>query len=694
MGYRIGVDIGGTFTDLCMLDDASGSLSYLKVHSTPHDPAAAVIAGVEQLLGQAGVMAGQVDYFAHGTTVATNTLIQHRGAKTALIATRGFKDLLELARQKRPDLYDLQTEKTPALVPRQYCEEVSERVAYNGEVLSPLDETDVSRAVSGVVANGVEAIAVCLLHSYANPKHEQRIQAMLAERFPNVHVSVSHEVLREFREYERTSTTVVNAYIAPSTGGYLNRLETGLERMGMRVGPHISSSNGGVMSVSSAAKRPAAIIASGPAAGVAGATYICTLAGWRDLLTMDIGGTSVDVSLIRDGVAHMATQTQVAGLPVRLPMIDVHSVGAGGGSIAWIDNGLLKVGPQSAGADPGPASYGLGGEHPTVTDAQLILRRLSPEYPLAGRLNLNADLAADAIEREIARPLGLGLNEAARGIVAVLEANLVRALRRISVERGDDPREFVLVAFGGAGPLHGASVACELGVNEVLIPEHPGLLCAIGLLAADIRSDFSRTYILQTLTATPAEVLSVFADLDENANRWLEREGIAPEDRMLQRAIDMRYVGQNHELTVGLVDGRIDASILRELHSRFHRIHETAYGHSAKDENTQMVTFRVTAIGTVPKVQLGDLARRQPAAVTPVSPGTSRMVFFEERGAFVPTAVVMRDTLRPGHRIEGPAVIEQMDSTVVIPPGMVGTVDPNINLIIEVHPKREAKNAS
>jgi N-methylhydantoinase A len=677
---RFGVDVGGTFTDLCLVNQQTGNVFYLKLRSTPSDPAEAVLKGVEQLLTKAGAPVNSIKHFAHGTTTATNALIERRGARIGVVTTAGFKDLLELARQKRPHLYDLQTEKPPRLVPRNLCKEVQDGVTYSGDILIPLDETDVEAAICELTEQGdVQSIAVCLLHSYANPQHELRIRQLIHERFPSIYVSTSHEVLREFREYERFSTTVINSYVGPTVSRYLSRLESVLHQQGLEATPHISASNGGVMSFQSGSEQAAALIRSGPAAGVAGASYVGELSGHRNLLTMDMGGTSVDVCVVQEGEPAVARQSQIDGLPVKLPMIDVHSVGAGGGSIAWIDNGLLKVGPRSAGASPGPASYGRGGELPTLTDAHLLLGRLSPDHVLADSIPLDYDLAKSAIDQKIARPLELSSVEAASGIVAVMEATLIRAVRRMSVERGLDPGDFTLVAYGGAGPLHGAAIAQELGISKVLIPERPGLLCAIGLLATDIRSDFSRAKILPISDSVGGEVARIFKELEHEAHAWLEREGIAPSKHRLIRTVDMRYRGQNHEISVPLADGKITEQTLRELNLGFHEAHENAYGYSAKNETTEMVAYRVAAFGSVPKVQFNILTALNKSSAH----DRSRPVYFESTRGYVDTPVIQRNTLTPKDRIEGPAIIEQMDSTTVIPPRFRGMINEFGNLIID-----------
>ena len=674
---RIGVDVGGTFTDLVLVAPESGAVEYLKLRSTHPDPSEAVLGGTRELLASAGRTPQDVAYFAHGTTVATNILLEHRGARTGLILTKGFRDLFELARQKRSHLYDLLVDKPVALVPRDLARTVDERVSFEGEILRGLDAEDARRVVAELIGDGVEAIAVCLLHSYANPRHEEQVGELIRSLAPEIFVSTSSQVLREFREYERTSTTVINGYVGPATSRYLNRIASGLRDDGVNVTAKVSRSDGGVMSIEAAAQQPVTAIASGPAAGVAGALFVAALDGYSNLLTMDIGGTSVDTCLVRDGTPRMAAQSVVAGLPVKLPMLDVHSVGAGGGSIARVQEGLLKVGPSSAGSDPGPASYGAGGQEPTVTDAQLVLGRLGETRSLGDRLRLSPELAARALERRVAQPLGLSTVDAAYGVVAVMEANLVRALRRVSVEAGHDPRDFVMVAYGGAGPLHAVSVARELGMTEALIPARPGLLCAIGLLATDIRTSFSRTQILSASDPDAGlRLADVGAELEGMAQAWLQHEGIPPAGRRIDAGADMRYEGQNHELTVA-VDSLAAPDAIAQLVERFHDEHEHQFGHADRSQAVQIVTIRMFARGKTAPLSLP----APPVGEADAGPIGERPVYFHESGGFELTPVYRRERL-PGS-VSGPAIIEQMDSTIVVPPGVSAVSSASGNLRLQ-----------
>jgi N-methylhydantoinase A len=679
---RIGVDTGGTFTDLVLIDPQSGAFRLHKLASTPDDPSRAIAQGVAELLAAHGALAAQVAYLGHGTTVATNAVIEGRLAKTALLTTAGFRDVIELGRQRRPDLYDLDKDKPHPIATRDLRREVTERMQYDGTPLVPVDPAQVRALLADLAREGVEAVAVVLLHSYANPSHEQQVKALVAAHLPGVPVCASSDVLPEFREYERTATTLLNAALMPVMSRYLSALERRVRELGVPHRPHIMQSSGGIMGPTAAAEKPINTLFSGPSAGVIGAAHVGRLAGFADLITFDMGGTSTDVCLIEQGVPAFAHQRTIGGHPIKAPTLDVHSVGAGGGSIGWIDKGgLLKVGPRSAGARPGPACYGLGGREPTVTDANVILRRLNPAYLLDGRMRIDAARSAQAITERVATPLGLSLTDAAQGIVRIVNVNMQRAIRVISVERGRDPRQFTLVAFGGAGPLHAAELAREMGIPRVLVPESPGVLCALGLLVADIRADFGRTALMPGDDADPARLTAIFSELEEQAQAWLEREGIPPEQGLLARSVDMRYLGQDYELPVPAMGGALSAADVRVLVERFHTEHERVYGYAAHDAPTQMVSFRVVASATVPKpsFQTIDADGSDLAAAR----AGERAVYFAEAGGYVPTPVYRRARLGPGATLTGPAILEQMDTTTVVLPGQQARVDAYRNVILE-----------
>ncbi|WP_138415751.1 hydantoinase/oxoprolinase family protein [Sinomonas gamaensis] len=686
MTLRIGVDTGGTFTDLCAFDEATGQVHVRKVSSTPDDPGRAIVLGIKELLEQMGGRSiGEVSYLAHGTTVGTNALLTGRGVRTGLITTKGFRDLLELGRGRRPHLYDLQADKPEPLVPRDLRLEVTERVRHDGRIETPLDHEEVRSAVRELKAKKVESIAVCLLYSYLRPDHERQIGEIIAEEFPEAYVSLSSDVMPEFREYERLSTVVTNAYIGPVVANYLSRLRQRLAENGLTCTPHVTQSNGGIIPFPAAESMPVRLVLSGPSTGVVGAAAITSEAGSPNIITFDMGGTSSDVSLVQDGEPKVTAGMELDGRPIRSPMLDIHTVGAGGGSIAWIDSGNhLKVGPASAGAFPGPACYG-NGQDATVTDANVVLQVLNPEYLLDGQLKIDAQASHRAV-KAIADPLGLTVPEAAQGIIRVVTANMARAIRVISVQRGYDPRDYVLVPFGGAGPLHASRLAIELGITRIIVPETPGAQSALGLLMTDIRSDFMRTQITRVTAqeaAHSAEDLSkVFAELTDHALAWFEEEGIEPERRSIQRRLEMRYAGQNYELPVDVPEGPITAESITALIEGFQHAHDRMYGYSARDEVAEAVTFRVQAIADVPRAAISRAAaegRKVEDAVVGL-----REVYLAEEGDYVSCPVYDRRLLDVGHHIVGPAVIEQMDTTTLLLSSDVCTVDDTRNLVIDI----------
>ncbi len=681
MGWRVGVDSGGTFTDICLFDDATGATSVWKVPSTPDDPSRGIAQGVEEGAGRVGAAPADIGYLGHGTTVATNALIQHRGALTGLITTEGFRDLLEIGRQKRPDLYDIQADKPPVLVSRDLRLEVAERVRHDGTVETALDEAALRRAAVRLRDAGVQAVAACFLYGFLRPEHEERARAVLAEELPEAFISISHEVAPEFREYERMSTAVVNAYLGPVMCSYIGRLEARLADLGVTATPHITQSNGGVIGFDTAARLPVRTVLSGPSTGVVAAQALAGMVGMPDLITFDMGGTSSDVTLLTGGACRLASEAVVHGYPIKAPILDIHTVGAGGGSIAYQDSGgLLKVGPRSAGADPGPVCYGRGNQEPTVTDANVVLQTLNPTHLLGGRMPVRQNLARQAVGR-LADSLGLDLMATAQGILSVVTANMARAIRVISVQRGYDPRDYTLVAFGGAGPLHAARLARELDIPRILVPRNPGILCAMGLLLTDLRADFASTKLLTLSQASRPAVAEAFDALLARAGAWFEAEGIAPEARRTTRTADMRYAGQNYELPIPVPDGPVTAATLDALASGFDAAHLRMYGFVAEGEPVQLVTFRVEAAGLVAKAAFP----RRPEGPADASAAitTRRDVWLPEAGGWVSCPVYDRAGLDAGHRIAGPAIVEQMDATTVIPPGMSGRVEPYLNLILE-----------
>jgi N-methylhydantoinase A len=652
-GARIGVDVGGTFTDLVALVD--GELTVAKVPSTPADQSV----GVMSALDEVGVDAARVQAFAHGTTVATNALLERSGGRTALLTTEGFRDVVEIARQTRPSLYDLTKLPPPPLVPRELRFVVRERVDPDGEAV-PLDEESLEAAVDALRAADVEAVAVCFLFSFLDPAHEQRAGEVLRSALPKVQVSLSSDVLPEFREYERFSTTAADAYLAPRLTRYLRRLGDRLADAGLPA-PLVMQSSGGVVDLDGAADRASACVLSGPAAGVVGAAYAAAASGYRDLLTFDMGGTSTDVALVVDGEVQATTSSVIAGIPIKHAMVDVHSVSAGGGSIAWADTGgALRVGPRSAGARPGPAAYGLGGDEATVTDADLHLGYLAGGTRLGREIVLDPERARAALAA-VGAPLGLSPLEAAAGIVAVAEAEMVRALRVISVERGFDPRDFTLLAFGGAGGMHACRLADELGIRTVLVPRAAGVLSALGLAISKLRRDYVAAFLADVATLDRTRMSQAYAELERRARSDLA----APE---LRRAADLRYRGQSFELTV-------DADDVDELAGRFAAAHRRRYGFDLDGEDVQIVSLRLTAtvpVSSAPLATSPDGRRQEPR---------TRAASFD--GVWYEAPVRAARELAVGDRFDGPAIVEFAESTCVVRPGWSAVVDDAGALVME-----------
>jgi N-methylhydantoinase A len=675
VAWLIGVDVGGTFTDVFAFNAADGRSVVHKVPSTPADPSRAIVRGLEEIASRHGVDLRAMARFAHGTTVATNALIQRRGGRLALVTTQGFRDLLEIGRQIRPRVYDIQTDYPPPLIPRQLRLEAAERVGARGEVLHPLTEAEAERVAAAVAGADVDGVAICLLFSFLNPEHEQRIAAAIRRARPELMISTSSEVQPEFREYERMSTTVLNAYLQPQVTRYMERLGTAIAELSPRALIGINQSSGGLMSIERASRFPVRTALSGPAAGVVGAARMAKLAGEANVITFDMGGTSTDVCLVRNGAAEMAYGRDVAGFPVRLPAIDIHTIGAGGGSIARFGaDGLLKVGPDSAGAEPGPACYGRGGREATVSDANVLLGRL-PTVLLGGAMHLDREKAVEVVA-PIAQRLGTSLEAAALGIVRIVNANMMRAIRAVSIERGHDPRPFLLMPFGGAGALHAVELAEELGMRGILVPPAPGILCAQGLVVADLTESFVAT-CRTPLDGDLSRVRDELERLQGRVRDWWAAERIAASDAGCRLTLDMRYVGQNYELPVAMPDdAALSLPATDMMAGLFHAAHEQSYGHHDPAAPIEIVNLRLTAVGRLPEITAAPGAARP--APRPVG---SRDVWFAADGP-VATAIWQRDDLTPGTTIDGPAIVEQLDATTPIPPGWRARVDAHLNLVI------------
>jgi N-methylhydantoinase A len=676
---RLGVDIGGTFTDLVLLDDKTGQTMVVKVPSQPNKPADALAAAVKRALKQANVPAESVNLLNHGTTIVTNAVLEGNLARTALITTSGFRDVLEIGRHVRPDMYDLNQDKPTPIVPRDLRFEVKERMAPDGNVLVSLEPDSVRAAVAAAKASGASAIAIGFLHAYANTEHETAMKAELIAALPEVSVSASSDICREIREFERISTVVLNAAAMPVVSRYLEILGELTADLIPKARVLLMQSNGGSMTVGAARQAPAHLVYSGPAAGVLACQFIGQLTQRPNVLGFDMGGTSTDISLVYRGEPLMTTEADVGGYPVKLPVLDVNTIGAGGGSIAWLDSGGgLRVGPKSAGADPGPVAYQQGGTEPTVTDANLVLGRLIPDRFLGGEMMLDPDAALAAIRKKIAEPLGLDPISAAAGILRIANANMERALKVSSAERGYDPRDFSLIAFGGAGPVHAAALAKEVGFASVLVPESPGVFSAFGLLVADLRHDFVRSYMVGLDQVSTKMLTSFYADLQALGEQALKDDGLDEQRWTFQRTADLRYVGQAYEVNVAFPDGSIDADTVAEVKSRFHGEHQRLFAHSAEDDPVEFVSLRMVATGSVDAPTF----RKQPALRTPVSQADTRDVYFEEANGFTACPIYQRQNLYPGAEFQGPAIIEQLDTTTVVHPGQTVSVDDWGSLII------------
>ncbi len=685
MHWTIGVDVGGTFTDFYAANDATGAYHVFKTPSTPTNPAEAILSGLTALCKQFAIPLDAVQRLSHGTTVGTNALIQRKGSHVALITTRGFRDLIEIGRQTRPHMFDLYKDHPPPLVEREHRIELDERIDAQGDVVRAPSDDDIARAVDAVLASGAKACAVGFLFAFRNSAHEERVAKALNKHAPHVAVSLSSQVQPEFREYERLSTTVLNAYLQPVISQYLQTLEDGVAAHAPGATIGINQSSGGLMSPARARALPVRTALSGPAAGAVGAAHAARQTQRRHVITLDMGGTSADVALIRDYRADLAFDRDVAGFPIRLPCVDIETVGAGGGSIAWFDrDGLLKVGPNSAGAEPGPACYGRGGDQPTITDANLLLGRLSPRGLLGGGMALDPSLARSAYA-PLAKQLGFSIERTAHGVLGIVVANMVRTIRTISVERGHDPRDFVLMPFGGAGPLHARDVATSLGIRELLVPAAPGIVCAQGLVVSDLKEDFVTSRRLDLDDTGMRALGESLKHLVERAQRWFEAEQAPAVGRHLELGVDARYVGQNFELTVPLANGpalsSADLPNASALHGAFCAAHDTAYGYASADAPIEIVNVRLSARGRLrsdaPPTRPARTARAEPHREEP------RDVFFAAQSA-IQAQVYNRENLQPGDRIGGPAVIEQLDTTTPIYPGDSAEVTDDGHLIVRL----------
>jgi N-methylhydantoinase A len=672
----VGVDIGGTFTDFMFYDTESGAVHVHKVHSTPDDPGRAMVSGLVELCGHAGIEPAQIDGVFHGTTVATNAVLEHRGAEAGMLTTKGFRDIVHIGRHQRPQHYSIMQDipwQARPFVKRRHRHVVSERIAPPaGDVLETLNEDEVRAAARALKEAGIESVAICFLFSYLNPEHERRAAEIVAEEIPGAFVTSSADIFPQFREFERFTTACMNAFVGPSTGRYLERLSGALADEGVSGKLHVMMSNGGVASAETAAQKPVTLLLSGPAAGVLGGLWAGGTTGRKRLITFDVGGTSADIGIVTErGISEAsARDTWVAGYPLLVPMIDIHTIGAGGGSIAYVDEGgAFRVGPRSAGASPGPACYGLGGREPTLTDANVVLGRIDPDRFLGGEMRLDRDAAVAAVQR-LADELGLPLLEAAEGIVTIANANMSGAIRSRTVQKGHDPREFALVAFGGGGPMQAAEIAEALGIPEVIVPPYPGITSAMGLLTSDLKYDQMRTVFMTEGSIDSERLDGDLAAAAEELRGRLREDGVATAEIEVACGLDCRYVGQGYELRIPLPEERFAPEALEE----FHRLHEQEYGHAFRDP-IEIVNLRVTASGKRPRIE------RLPASGNGGDPllGEGESVFGRKT---YPTRWYERSLLPVGESIDGAAVVFQRDTTTVVPPGWTAHADVSGSLIL------------
>lgn len=674
----VGIDVGGTFTDLVLVDTDRQQTVTHKVPTTTEDPSQGVVRGLVELTDRVGVQRSEIDHVLHGTTVGVNALLTYDGARTGMITTEGYRDIIHIGRHQRPQHYSIMQEipwQDRPLVRRRYRKVVRERLVFpDGAVEVPLDEEGVRQAVRELREEGVESIVVGFLFSYLNPAHEERAAEIIAEEHPEAFVTTSSGIYPQFREFERFTTAAINGFIGPKVRNYIERLSAALSDAGCTAELHLMRSNAGVATARTAAAQPVTLLLSGPAAGVLGGNWSGDLVDRQRLITFDVGGTSADIGIVTEsGITEAsARDTWVAGYPVMVPMIDIRAIGAGGGSIAYVDRGgAFRVGPRSAGAEPGPACYGRGGTEPTVTDANVVLGRLDPDHFLGGEMTIHPELAREAVGR-LADELGLSLEETAAGIITIANANMANAIREVTIQKGLDPRQFALVALGGAGPLVAAEVAESLEIPEIIVPAHPGITSAVGLLTTDLKYDLIRTEVMFSTAPDLEKLNRDFAALEDQAREQLRADHVADEDITLTRLADCRYLGQGYELRVSVPGGVLSDEALRGLFDEFHKAHQTEYGHCFPDSPVEIVSIRVIGRGAMPKLPLPE----GPAATDLRSVGT-RSVYFRVDGELqaLDTTYYERESLPAGVALPGPCVVFQKDSTIVVPPSWTLTVD-------------------
>ena len=695
---RLGVDVGGTFTDLIYVDDDAGVIRVHKLPTTPDDPSQGTVQGIRQLTADAGEEPSALDQVFHGTTIATNIVIEHTGATVGMITTEGYRDILHIARHKKPlnfsNYQDLPWQRYP-VVRRRYRLTVPERIGGDGSVIVPLDEERAREQVRALREAGVDAVCVCFLFSFLNAEHERRVAEIVREEFPDAFLSVSSEVIPQYREYERFSTVGLNAYVGPKVATYVARLQEELAALGVRTGLHLMTSASGVATAEAAIKRPVTLLMSGPVAGVVGGIWSGRQAGFENVITLDVGGTSADIGLAQEGRLRMKhlLDTKVGPYQAMIPMVDVDTIGAGGGSIAYVDSGgIFRVGPRSAGAVPGPAAYGRGGTEATATDAMVNLGWLRPEAFLGGGMSLDADLARKAFEEGPAAALGMSVEEASMGAVRILSHSMVQSIEENSVRKGFDPRDFALVAEGGAGPLFAVPIAVEVGTPTVVVPQYPGIAAAMGLVATDMVYEYgSTTY--QRLSTLDAEALQRrFEELEAQAVSQLREDGIGDDRLLVQRIVEARYLGQGYELRVDVGSGTIDDAWVEKLRADFHDIHEREYSRRFEDSDIEVPNIRVRGIGLMPALETPDVEAGDESPEAALRLEADAWFLVEGELRQMSTRYYDREALRAGNRLAGPAIVNQYDSTTVIPPGVSAHIDRHGNIVIDVAASLEAQS--
>lgn len=677
--YRVSADIGGTFTDIVFYDTETGEYLEGKILSTPENLSDAIINGIgERIEDYRGI-----EFFVHGTTSGLNAFLERKGARVALLTTKGFRDVYEIARGNRPQMYNFRYQKATPLLGRLDVFEIEERMMSEGRELIPVSEQSIAEAAEKIKKGGYSSVAVCFINAYDDPSHELRAEELLKKYLPDTSVSLSHRVAREWREYERTSTTVINAYIAPIVQKYLDSLEQRMASRNYEKNVHIMQSGGGVITAEIAKETPIQTLLSGPVGGAVGNQALSELLGYKNLIGVDMGGTSYDVSMIVDGRPDVSTEVNLEGFPIMVPMVNIYTIGAGGGSIAWIEAGGLRVGPRSAGSVPGPACYGRGGKQPTITDANAVLGHIDPDGFLGGRMTLDKEAAMGAI-RTVSEPLGMGVQETAEGILKIADAKMADAIRQLTVRKGIDPREFVLVAFGGAGPMHACSTAEELDIETVLMPEMPGIFSAWGMLQSDIRQDLSRTMQSTVSNLNIREVAEKFEEMTGEAMALLEKQHITKDQAEFVRSADMRYLGQEYTVRVNFAGEQVDEEAVRALTETFHQLHQQIYGHSNREGEVEIVTLRLVGLGRLDKI------KKKKSEITsseePKPSKTMKAIFF---GKEYDARIYQRKDLISGQTFSGPAIVEEFTTTSVIPPNWKVTIDSYRNMVVSRMYKKE-----